>query len=141
MLQNVPTYESVKVMKRPFSMNTLMIVLSVLSSILSLECSQRLVSSLSYTLIGEYVVVTFTYAHLRFISSFILSSNHIVTSFINLAYFVFILLTPLHECSFHHMPMHLAIQYVSHFYLTILGLHHFITYVLISLTFKRMLDL
>ena len=60
---------------------------------------------------------------------------------LTLAHLLFIITHPfLRECSFHHMPMHLAIQCVSHSYFTFLGLHQFITFILGSLTFKRMLD-
>ena len=38
------------------------------------------------------------------------------------------------ECSFHHMSMHLVIQCVSYSYLILLGFHHFVTYILDSLT-------
>ena len=37
------------------------------------------------------------------------------------------------ECSFHHMPMHLAIWCVSHSYLTLLGFHHFIVHFIVSM--------
>ena len=52
------------------------------------------------------------------------------------------------HCSFHHFIVHFKIcqctwpfYCILHSYLTLLGFHHFITYILGSLTFKRMLDL
>ncbi len=99
-------------------------------SILSFECIQRQSLHQLYTLIGEYVLVTFTQAHLRLLSSFTLASYHIVTSFINFNTFVFHNYSPLDVNFYFIMTMHLAIQCVSQTYLTLLGLHHFITYIL-----------
>ena len=95
-----------------------------------------------YTIVGEYVFVTFTQAHLRFLSSFTLASYHVVTTFINISTFALHNYSPLfRECSSHHMPMHSAIKCISHSYLTLLWFLHLVTYILGSLTFKRMLDL
>ena len=53
---------------------------------------------------------------------------------LTLAHLLFKITHPfLRECSFHHMPMHLAIWCVSHSYLTLLGFHHFIVHFIISL--------
>ena len=86
---------------------------------------------LFYTLIGEYVLVTFTQDHLRLLLSFTLASYHVVTTFINISTFSLHRYSPFFYVNVYFTYDNVLVHLMCFTYLTLLGFHHFIVHFII----------